>query len=102
MRVVALTGDLMDRSRISAAITDIVFAGEATACRGADTVIIDLAGHAAVVDAVRRAAPDAWIVAYGAHVDDETLARATGDGADVALPRSRFFRDPGAAIAPAV
>ena len=62
MRVVALASDLMDRSRITAAI------------------------------------PDARIVAFGPHVDEDATAAARAEGADVVWPRSRFFRDPHAAL----
>ena len=41
------------------------------------------------------------IVGYGPHVDDETAEFARSAGADVVLPRSRFFRDPAAAAAAA-
>ena len=47
----------------------------------------------------RKLAPDARIVAYGRHDDPAALETARGEGADAALPRSRFFRDPAAAIA---
>jgi DNA-binding NarL/FixJ family response regulator len=50
---------------------------------------------------VREEAPRARIVAFGAHVDTDTIARAVDDGADVALARSQFFRDPAAAISAA-
>ena len=98
MRIVALVGDLMDRSRLSAALGDVTFAANRAACEDADVVVIDLGRHAALVTAVRAAAPSAWLVAYGAHVDDDVLARAAADGADVVLARSRFFRDPGGAV----
>ncbi len=39
------------------------------------------------------------IVCFGPHVDDEAAAAATAAGADVVMPRSRFFRDPAAAVA---
>jgi hypothetical protein len=99
MRVVALTSDLMDRSRISGAVGDVEFARDATACAGADVVVVDLARHATDVAAARAAAPLARIVAFGPHVDEELLAQATRDGADVVLPRSRFFQDPAGALA---
>jgi DNA-binding NarL/FixJ family response regulator len=100
MRIVAITSDLMDRSRISGALADVEFARDAGGCAGADVVVIDLARDAAHVTAVRAAAPDAHIVAFGPHVDAELLAQATRDGADRVLPRSRFFQDPAAALAP--
>jgi hypothetical protein len=96
--VVALVGDLMDRSRISAAVADVVFTTDPGACSGADVVVVDLARHGAAVPAVREAAPHARIVAFGPHVDAEVLARAGTQGADVVLARSQFFRDPAAAL----
>jgi hypothetical protein len=96
--VVALVGDLMDRSRLSAAMSDVVFTADPGACVGADVVVVDLARHGDTVPAVRTAAPGAHIVAFGPHVDDELLARAGAQGADVVLPRSRFFRNPAAAL----
>jgi hypothetical protein len=99
-RIVAITPELMDRSRISGAVDGVVFAGDASACTGADVVVIDLARHAASVSAVRQAAPGARVVAFGPHVDTEVFEQATRDGADRVLPRSRFFQDPVAALAP--
>jgi DNA-binding NarL/FixJ family response regulator len=99
MRIVAITGDLMDRSRISASVDGVEFARDAVTCAGADVVLIDLARSAAVVADVRAAAPTARIVAFGPHVDTELLAQATRDGADAVLPRSKFFQDPAAALA---
>ncbi|HEX6312810.1 MAG TPA: hypothetical protein VF152_14440 [Acidimicrobiia bacterium] len=97
--VTALVGDLMDRSRISAAVPGVSFASGAEACAGADVVIVDLGGHAAAVASVRRLAPGARIVAFGRHDDTDALQRARRDGADAAVARSRFFRDPGAVVA---
>jgi DNA-binding NarL/FixJ family response regulator len=99
VKLVALTSDLMDRSRISGAVGDVEFARDAVACAGADVVVVDLARHAGDVAAVRAAAPTARIVAFGPHVDEALLVQATRDGADVVLPRSRFFQDPAAAVA---
>ena len=99
MRVCALVVDLMDRSRISASLPDAVFVRDAAACAGADVVIVDLARSGQHVSAVRGAVPAARIVCFGPHVDDEGASAALADGADVVLPRSRFFRDPAAAIA---
>jgi hypothetical protein len=100
MKIVAITTDLMDRSRISGALDGVEFARDASACADADVVVIDLARDAVQVAAVRAAAPDARIVAFGPHVDTEVLAQADRDGADVVLPRSKFFQDPAAALAP--
>lgn len=96
MRVCALVSDLMDRSRISAAIPDVAFMLDGTA----DVVVIDLARSGPqVVAEIRAESPGIRIVCYGPHVDDEAADAARALGADVVLPRSRFFRDPTAAIA---
>jgi hypothetical protein len=100
VKIVAITSDLMDRSKISSAIDGVEFARDAAACAGADVVVVDLARDAALVAAVRAAAPDARIVAFGPHVDTELLTRATRDGADAVLPRSKFFLDPAGALSP--
>jgi hypothetical protein len=98
MRIVVLTTDLMDRSRISGALDGVEFGRDADACAGADVVVIDLARDPAAVAAARAVAPAARIVAFGPHVDTDVLDRARRDGADVVLPRSRFFQDPAAAL----
>jgi DNA-binding NarL/FixJ family response regulator len=96
VRVCALVSDLMDRSRLSASIPDVQFALNA----GVDVVIIDLARGPQLVPEIRAEMPGVRIVCYGPHVDDEAAEAARAAGADVVLPRSRFFRDPAAAIAP--
>jgi DNA-binding NarL/FixJ family response regulator len=94
VRVCALVSDLMDRSRISAAIVDVSFILDGTA----DVVIIDLARSAQLVPEIRAEMPTVRIVCYGPHVDDDAADFARAAGADMVLPRSRFFRDPAAAI----
>jgi hypothetical protein len=93
VEIVALVPDLMDRSRVSAAVPEARFTRDPADCAGATVVHVDLARHAGDVAAVRTAAPAARIVAFGPHVDDAALARAQADGADTVLPRSRFFTD---------
>jgi len=100
MRVVAFVSELMDRSRISAVVDGIEFVTAVDDVRDADVVVVDLARFADMVAAVRAAAPAARVVAYGAHVDEALLERARQDGADQVLPRSQFFRDPAAHLAP--
>jgi hypothetical protein len=90
----------MDRSRLSAAIPDIRFARDPGEAAGADVVVVDLARHADAIRSVREVAPAARIVGFGPHVDDATMRRAQTDGADLVVPRSRFFRDPASAVAP--
>jgi hypothetical protein len=99
LRVIALASDLMDRSRITAAIADVTFARDVAGCAGADVVIVDLARFGQSVGELRRALPSVHIVAFGPHVDEDAATDAARAGADVVLARSRFFRDPAAAIA---
>jgi DNA-binding NarL/FixJ family response regulator len=94
MRVCALVSDLMDRSKIASAIPDVSFTLDATA----DVVIVDISRSAQLVPEIRAEMPGARIVCFGPHVDDEAAAAATAAGADAVMPRSRFFRDPAAAI----
>ena len=102
--MVALVADLMDRSRISAALGEaalgeVEFARDVERAVGADVVIVDLARDPAAVGRVREVAPAVRIVAFGPHVDDAGLAAARAAGADSVLPRSRFFADPATAVA---
>ncbi len=94
MRVCALVSDLMDRSKIGAAIPGVVFALDANA----EVVIVDIARGVQVVAEIRAETPGVRIVCYGPHVDDDAADAARAAGADVVLPRSRFFRDPAAAV----
>jgi hypothetical protein len=102
VKVIALVGDLLDRSKIAAAVPDAGFAAGPDEFAGADsealTVVVDVKAHPDAVAAARRLAPAARIIAYGRHDDPEALDAARADGADVVLPRSRFFHDPAAAI----
>ena len=74
------------------------FVRDAGACTGADVVLVDLARSGDAIAAVRQAAPGARLVAFGPHVDDAGADAARAAGADLVLARSRFFRDPGAAL----
>jgi len=94
MRVCALVSDLMDRSKISAAIPDVSFMVDGNA----EVVVIDLARNPQMVSEIRAEMPGVRIVCFGPHVDDDAAAAATAAGADVVMARSRFFRDPAAAI----
>ena len=98
MRVCALVSDLMDRSKISAAVADAAFVRDPAACAGADVVIVDLARFGDQVVAVRAAAPAARLVGFGPHVDEASADAAIAAGADTVLPRSKFFRDIAAAV----
>jgi hypothetical protein len=98
--VVALVDDLMDRSRLSGAVPGITFTRDPAGAADAAVVLVDLARHGDAVGALRAAAPAARIVAFAPHVDGDLLAAALTAGADLALPRSRLFRDPAAALRP--
>jgi len=90
----------MDRSRIGGAIEGVEFVRGAATCAGADVVLVDLARFGAEVGAVRKAAPNARVVGFGPHVDEASAEAALDAGADDVMPRSRFFRDPAAALRP--
>ncbi|MFN8034666.1 MAG: DNA-binding response regulator [Acidimicrobiia bacterium] len=97
-RIVALVGDLMDRSRIAAAVGDVRFVASVDEIGPADGVVVDLGRFGAAVTEIRGRFPHARIVAFGSHVDRTAIAAAADAGADLVLARSRFFADPAAAI----
>ena len=94
MTVVALTPDLMDRSKVTAAIDGVVHVGAAALLARAvdeetELVIVD-ATKAGALEAITNLSATCRVVAFGPHVDDDLLAAATAAGAE-AMPRSRFF-----------
>ncbi|HUG75355.1 MAG TPA: hypothetical protein VMM81_06765 [Acidimicrobiia bacterium] len=98
---VLVTRNLMDGSKVEAAGASRGYR-VATVRRidavpeGAVVVFVDLE-HPDADEAVRSAKGHAGrVVAYGPHVDDIAMVRAQALGADEAMPRSRFFRDPSA------
>ena len=91
-RVVALSVDLIDRSKIQAAFPDATvvrslakLVEEAT---DATMVLVDLAR---LDDVTELHAIQGRVIAFGSHVNDAQLAAAEAAGAE-ALPRSVFFR----------
>jgi hypothetical protein len=98
VEIVAFVDDLMDRSRLSGALPGIRFGRTVADAGGADVVIIDLARYRGLVRTVRGALGTVRIIGFGPHVDDEAMESARDDGADLAVPRSRFFRDPAAIV----
>lgn len=92
-KVVAMVGDLMDRSRIAAVLPEAIFITAAGEAAEAAVVLVDLPRHGALIREIRAATPTARIVAFGPHVDDTAFAEALGAGATEAIARSRFFRD---------
>lgn len=100
-RVVALVDDLMDRSRLGI-LGEVAWATSAVAAATLDpeVVVVDIARYGTQIGALRDLAPTALIVGFGPHVDGPILDEARRAGADRVLPRSRFFADPTAAVAP--
>lgn len=84
--VVAFVPDLMDRSRLGAAVTVVRDLGDARAA-AAELLLVDLAREG-VLD---RLPSGPRIVGFAPHVDEELLAAASDRGCE-ALPRSVFFK----------
>jgi len=99
-RIAAYVPDLMDRSKVAAAAPDTMFvpAPAALAATGAELVVVDLA-RPGVLEALATVG-DARTIGFGSHVDQELLAAATAAGCDLVLPRSRFFKELAALLAP--
>ncbi len=95
MKVVAHVPDLMDRSRVSAAVPGAAFlptpAALLEAAPGADVVLVDLGRPGAVEALPDLVATGARVVAFGSHVDRATLEAARTAGCQ-AFPRSELFR----------
>ena len=97
MTVVAYVPDLMDRSKVAAAGPPVSFvptpAALVEAAEGAAVAVVDLGrpGVAAVLPAL--VATGVRVVAFGSHVDRDTLDAARAAGCEEVLPRSAFFRD---------
>lgn len=95
-RVVAYVPDLMDRSRLDAAVPGSVrFARDPAdlveRAAMSDVVVVDL-GRPGVLDAiVEISALGVRTIGFGSHVDRELLDAARGAGCDQVLPRSAFF-----------
>ncbi len=88
VRVTAITRELMDRSKIGAALDDVRFLRSTDDLGDPELVLVDLAVPGALEAALGTGAP---VIAYGSHVAEEALAAARGLGA-TAMPRSLFFR----------
>jgi DNA-binding NarL/FixJ family response regulator len=96
-RIVAFVPDLMDRSKVQAAIQAagaeavmVSAVGEVVAAsEGADAVIVDL-GRPGVLEVLGDV--QAPSVGFGRHDDTAALDAALAAGCDQVLPRSTFFR----------
>ncbi|HUP86462.1 MAG TPA: hypothetical protein VM143_12410 [Acidimicrobiales bacterium] len=92
--VAAYTPDLMDRSKISAAVPDCRFVASPEALVGlgaTDVVLVDLSKTGVLEALGDIVAGGARVVAYGSHVDKALLAAAGDAGCTEVLPRSQFF-----------
>jgi hypothetical protein len=89
--ILVFAPDLMDTSRIAAALPDAVFVRrvELLSATPARLVLLDV-GRPGALDAVPTIA--APVIGFGSHVDDDLLAAARAAGCTEVLPRSRFFR----------
>ena len=91
-RVVAYVPDLMDRSRLSAAATEVTFVPQpdalAEAAGGADVVVVDLT-RPGVLEALRTI--DTRVVGFANHTERELMASARAAGCETVLARSAFF-----------
>lgn len=91
-RIVALSRDLIDQSKIKAAFADVtVVRSPARLVQEATTASLVLVDLAMLSDPAALLAIDARVVGFGSHVDDALLQSAEDAGAE-AMPRSVFFR----------
>lgn len=91
-RLLALVPDLMDRSRISAALPGVQFLRSPSELAGLnpqDVVMVDLARPAT---RAALAGCRAHVIAFVAHVESDIAAQARQQGAAEVLARSVFFR----------
>ena len=92
-RVAVYTPDLMDRSKISAALPEARFVGQPEALVGLadiDVAIVDLR-QPRVLAVLPDLAAAVTVVAYGSHVDRKRLEAAEAAGCQTVLARSAFF-----------
>lgn len=92
--VAAYTPDLMDRSKISAALDGCRFVARPEALvglAGIDVVLVDLSKRGVIEALPDIVAGGVRVIGYGAHVDHKLLASAEAAGVGDVLPRSKFF-----------
>jgi len=90
-KLVVLTKNLMDASRVQATVPEAVAARSLSdpALTSADLILLDLTSGFAPAEVVAIGPP---VVTYGPHVDREALEGAVAAGCREALPRSRVFQ----------
>lgn len=88
--MVAFVPDLMDRSRLVAPATEVIFVSDPAdlASTGADLVVVDLS-RPGVTEAL--ADIDVPSVGFASHVDEAAIAAGWAAGCDQVLTRSQFF-----------
>jgi len=94
--IAAYTRDLMDRSKIQAAVPDVRFVARPEALvglAGVDVLVVDLGQRGVLEVLAELTASGVRVVAYGSHVDTGMLDTARAAGCAEVLPRSKFFRD---------
>ena len=91
MKIAAYVPDLMDRSKVAAAVPGVEFVANPRLLVEveADLVVLDLS-RPGVLEALSGLA-HVRSVGFGSHVDVETLEAARAAGCDVVLARSAFF-----------
>ena len=87
-----LTRNLMDRSKLEAGLKasgwkTVTISGPQLS-DGLDTLLVDLE-HPSAMKVIKSA--DIRCLAYGPHVDRESLQKAQEAGADPTLPRAKLF-----------
>jgi len=94
--VVGFVPDLMDRSRVTAAlpsarfVTSVADLTRAAAEAGADVIVVDLGRPGALDVLPALVATGRRVVGFAAHVDRATLDQAAATGCEV-MARSAFF-----------
>ena len=92
--VAAYTPDLMDRSKIAAAVPGCRFVARPEALVGlaqTEVVLVDLSKKGVLDVLADIVAGGARVLAYGAHVDKQLLQAASDAGCTEVLARSQFF-----------
>ncbi len=91
-RVVAYVPDLMDRSKVRAAASDVTFVADpaalAAAAGGADLVVVDLT-RPGVVDVLPSI--EGRVIGFANHTARQVMDDARGAGCDQVMARSAFF-----------
>ncbi|MEO7837219.1 MAG: hypothetical protein ABIS21_06215 [Acidimicrobiales bacterium] len=90
-RIIACIPDLMDRSKVAAAVPSTTFVPTPAdlVAADADLIVLDLSRPGAVEALARLGG--VRTIGFGSHVDEALLADARSAGCAEVLPRSKFF-----------